>query len=318
MSISKRLIYILSILLCSTVVNAQDLYALQGRVIDDVRGRGVADVYVALMNSNRGLSTNARGQFSFKLSANELNSDLFFSCTGYYDTIISCNKIIEAEGVIKLRASKVEIDDVDVFVNFDTELCYGDTTFMYNQLKGNGVPYYTEYGHSVGVIIRNKAFGLLDKVYLKIADDEYYGGKFALRFKKVYNQNGYLPWQSLNRYHDIIPKTIVVEADSPGVVSLDISGFKGFVGKKYDILILIYPLEEMQRLESYSEKQYAVRERSMGSTNVAIENYAPLFPKNMHTVFLFNDSYIVAKAMPVPQIALVMNTMKREKKRDKN
>jgi hypothetical protein len=74
----------------------------------------------------------------------------------------------------------------------------------------------------------------------------------------------------------------------------------------------------MQRLESYSEKQYAVRERSMGSTNVAIENYAPLFPKNMHTVFLFNDSYIVAKAMPVPQIALVMNTMKREKKRDKN
>ncbi len=296
-------------------VNAQELYALQGRVIDDGRGRGVPDVYVALMNSNRGLATNARGIFSFKLTAEELASDFFFSCAGYYDTIIPCERIIDSEGIIKLRAIKVEVDDVDVYAEFEEELCFGDTIFMFSQPEGNRVPYYTEYGHSVGVIIRNKNFGLLDRVYVKIANDDYYGGKFALRFKKVYNQNGYLPWQSLNRYHDIIPKTVVVEADSPGVISLDISSFKGFVGKKYDILILIYPLEPMQDMSEYSEKQYAIRERSKGSVNVAIENYAPLFPKNIHTVFLFNDTYIVAKAMPIPQIALVMKTMKKKSKK---
>lgn len=315
MKLLIRLLFFLMMVNISFSLNAQEAVLLQGRVIDEVRGRGVSDVYVALINTNRGLATNSRGIFSFKLTTEELASDLFFSCAGYYDTIISCKRIIDSEGIIKLRARKVVVDDVDVYANFEEELCMGDTTFMFSQLKGNGVPYYTEYGHSVGVIIRNKSFGLLDRVYVKIADDDYYGGKFALRFKKVYNQNGYLPWQSLNRYHDIISKTIVVEADSPGVISLDISSFKGFVGKKYDILILIYPLEPMQDMSEYSEKQYAIRERSKGSVNVAVENYAPLFPKNVHTVFLFNDTYIVAKAMPVPQIALVMKTMKKRSKK---
>lgn len=315
MKLLIRLLFFLMMVNISFSLNAQEAVLLQGRVIDEVRGRGVSDVYVALINTNRGLATNSRGIFSFKLTTEELASDLFFSCAGYYDTIISCKRIIDSEGIIKLRARKVVVDDVDVYANFEEELCIGDTTFMFSQLKGNGVPYYTEYGHSVGVIIRNKSFGLLDRVYVKIADDDYYGGKFALRFKKVYNQNGYLPWQSLNRYHDIISKTIVVEADSPGVISLDISSFKGFVGKKYDILILIYPLEPMQDMSEYSEKQYAIRERSKGSVNVAVENYAPLFPKNVHTVFLFNDTYIVAKAMPVPQIALVMKTMKKRSKK---
>lgn len=316
MKLLIRLLFLLIMVNLSFSLNAQELVLLQGRVIDDGRGRGVPDVYVALMNTNRGLATNARGIFSFKLTTEELASDLFFSCAGYYDTIISCAKIIEAEGIIKLRARKIEVDDVDVYARFEEELCMGDTTFMFSQMEGNGVPYYTEYGHSVGVIIRNKSFGLLDRVYVKIADDDCYGGKFALRFKKVYNQNGYLPWQSLNRYHDIIPKTVVVEADSPGVISLDISSFKGFVGKKYDIMILIYPLEPMQDMSEYSEKQYAVRERSKGSVNVAVENYAPLFPKSVHTVFLFNDTYIVAKAMPVPQIALVMKTLKKRTKKN--
>lgn len=304
---------ILLIFLFSISANAQEKYLLQGRVLDDGRGRGVPDVYVALLKTNRGFSTNARGIFSLKLTKSEFNSDVFFSCAGYYDTIVSFSSILESEGIIKLRARKIEIEDIDVYANFEEELCFGDTTYMYSSLASDEVPYYTEYGHSVGVIIKNRNIGLLDRVYVKIANDEFYAGRFALRFKKVYNEKGYLPWQSLNRYHDIIPKSIVVEAASPGVVCLDISSFKGFVGKKYDILVLIYPLEAMLDMSDYSAKQYAVRERSKGSTNVAIEHYGQIYPKRVHTVFLFNDTYIVAKAMPTPQISLVLKTIKKEK-----
>ena len=67
MKLLIKLLFFVVMVLLSCSLNAQELVLLQGRVIDDGRGRGVPDVYVALMNSNRGLATNARGVFSFKL-----------------------------------------------------------------------------------------------------------------------------------------------------------------------------------------------------------------------------------------------------------
>lgn len=129
----------------------QESFVISCQVVDDVRGKPLPNVYVALNNTRKGTSTSARGVFKIEVAENELDNDLFLSYTGYYDTLIPCRQLLNSDQIL-LRSFKVELQDIDVVAELNKEICFGDTAYMFSDEAAKAIPYHLDYGHSVGCI----------------------------------------------------------------------------------------------------------------------------------------------------------------------
>lgn len=306
----KRVVILFLVLVCN-IANAQELYTINCRVIDEITKMPISNVYVAINNTSRGTSTSQQGEFHFEITKKELGNNLYIACAGYVDTLIPCRRIIKNHtDEIVLRPIQFDLEQVDVVANFDKEVVFGDTAFIFSE-KSTAIPkpYYMEYSTSIGCLFINKTYGILDRIIINLLNDGYHGGKFAIRLKKISPRKHYLiGWKMLNRYEDIIKKPIIIEAESPGVIDIDLSSFMAFVPERNHILLLIYPLENMEGYTSGYSGMYMVTSRVAGNTNAALYPYPTIRPGEMETVFLMNNECIVSKYITPPQIALIMKT----------
>lgn len=129
----------------------QESFVISCQVVDDVRGKPLPNVYVALNNTRMGMSTSANGMFKFDVSYRELSNDFFISCSGCYDTLIPAKRLINVKQIV-LRTYRVDLDDVNIVAALNKEKCFGDTAYMFGDEAAKTMSYHLDYGHSVGCI----------------------------------------------------------------------------------------------------------------------------------------------------------------------
>ena len=299
----------LILFLASGVVKGQESLNVSCKVLDATTRKPLSDVYVAINNTSRGTSTSRHGKFSFFVERRELGNDMYLTCAGYYDTLIPCRKIVKNNiNEILLRPLHQYIDAVDVVAEFNKDFVFGDTAYIFSD-KSTSIskPYYMEYSNSIGCLFINKHYGIIDRVILNLTNDGYHNGKFAIRLKKISPKKHYvIGWRMLNKYEDLIKDPIIIQADNPGVIDIDLSAYMAFVPAKNNILLLIYPLERMENYTIGCKGRYIVTSRVFGNTNAAIYPYPTIRPNEIETVFLMNNECVISKVLTPPQMALIM------------
>lgn len=125
---------------------------LSGVVKDSISGELLSYVNITLLNSDKGTSTNSRGEFKIEISGDSMNDTLLVSYIGYEPQLFPVVKINKVFKTICLRQKRDEIEEIQLKIKkarYASEKKIG--------LKRKGDYWYSEaYGSEVCVWIKNE------------------------------------------------------------------------------------------------------------------------------------------------------------------
>ena len=114
-------IFVLMMLLSSTLVAQGELTVYSGKVIDGKTNKALEAASLSVEASNIGTISNSDGEFVLKVPAGYLNSKLTVSLLGYKTKILKLSELNTNNNIIELNAAVTQLEQVNISAFKDAE-----------------------------------------------------------------------------------------------------------------------------------------------------------------------------------------------------
>ena len=114
---TTRILTLLAMLMMSIQIIAQERTVVQGFCKDE-NGKAIENVNISIVNTPYGTSTNAKGHYELPLYDRSTAVNLYYSCIGYQDTIVSLTpKLLQRDSInisFRMRKTSYDLQEVGV------------------------------------------------------------------------------------------------------------------------------------------------------------------------------------------------------------
>ena len=114
---TTRILTLLAMLMMSIQIIAQERTVVQGFCKDE-NGKAIENVNISIVNTPYGTSTDAKGHYELPLYDRSTAVNLYYSCIGYQDTIVSLTpKLLQRDSInisFRMRKTSYDLQEVGV------------------------------------------------------------------------------------------------------------------------------------------------------------------------------------------------------------
>ena len=208
---TTRILTLLVFLLMSVQIIAQERTVVQGYCKDE-NGKAIENVNISIMNTPYGTSSDAKGHYELPIYDRTTTVNLYYSCIGYQDTLVSLTpKQLQHDSInisFRMRKMSYDLQEVGVMASRDfyrtgTNRNIADMVFLYgniylleNKPKSSTMVVLDTEG---GELARKDFDQLFEKLHIDAFDDLILVGQDSCLQVYLDEKQGILPVSTFSR-----------------------------------------------------------------------------------------------------------------------
>lgn len=217
---------------------------IEGKTLSGNGNPVVFCTIIELDSQGHGTTSDEWGFFTFKNLSH--SSQLQFSSIGYYDTIISVERLTQStQVVVKLREKVRLLEEVVIMPNDDNEKSsFGipeGVILMYNG-KLSGISNLAGYASGVYISPDRKDKGVIQSVSIFLTDEGFPAAPFLLRIltSKIKMKDNKL--ENSTNFEDVLMRPVVIKPQGSGWCEVDLLAYTIQVPQQ-NFLVMLIPID---------------------------------------------------------------------------
>ncbi len=196
-------------------------------------------------NSQNGTTSNEQGEFKLLMPSGSGNNRILISMVANQDTILTVSQLAQTDFPLKLNEQITQLEDVIYSPNDEQH----DIGKPFGQVQETSVEFTIGLSSFVGAYIHKKKNqkGIISSLSLCIANEGFPTAPFFIRMLKIEEgkvKNNYL--HPIAKMSDVFPEPLIVEADGPGWIEIDLRSYNAELPEK-DFFVIISPIDHGEK-----------------------------------------------------------------------
>lgn len=224
---------------------AQSSITVSGR-IQSVQGERIPFASIIDLNSvTEGTTSDEVGQFTLSLGMADTLHRIQFSSVGYKDTIISVADLSAEHLVVQLSSQAYYLEEVIISSSDKlTDSYFGLPNGSILQFGDGDTGFPNSAGRASGVYVSpgKKDKGVINSVEIYITKEGFYSAPLLMRILVPEMEMKENKLESGKKFRDLLHEPIVVRAEKPGWVAIDLSSHAIRIPKR-NFIVMFTPLD---------------------------------------------------------------------------
>lgn len=252
---------IIAILFCFFNVSYAQADMTVSGTVQSARGEHIPFASIIDINSTTvGTTSDEKGKFIITFSASDLGHKIQFSSVGYADTIISVKDLLIENLIIQLIDKSYYLEEFMISSSGNVTNNYlglpGGTILQFEN-SDSGFP--NSAGRASGVYVSpgKKDKGVINSVEIYITSEGFYDAPLSMRIMVPEMNMKENKLESTKKFRDLLRKPVVVKAEKPGWMTIDLSDYNVGIPNR-NFIVMFTPLDygEKYRWTSKFGKRY--------------------------------------------------------------
>ncbi|MEQ8880223.1 MAG: carboxypeptidase-like regulatory domain-containing protein [Cyclobacteriaceae bacterium] len=235
-----------SVLFLSLPLLCFSQFRIVGKLVSKSTGEPIQYATILnIENSQNGTTSNEQGEFKLLMPSGSGNHRILISVVAYQDTILTVCQLTQTTFPLKLNESIQKLDEV-TYVPGDVQYDIGKPFGQVNDTSG---AFTFSLSSLTGVYIHKKKNqkGIINSISICIANQGHPTAPFFVRMLKLEDIKAKnMKMDSIAKMSDLFPEPIVVQANGPGWIEIDLSSYNVTLPEK-DFYVIVNPIDHGEK-----------------------------------------------------------------------